>query len=156
MENNILSVQSLVHKNVNVVKNYTGIIDVKSLLSIKKSYDDIYLFNPDQLIKSRIEKREKILSTYMKIYKSCLEKIKMFESMNRVDMVFEIPQYMVDTLNYNPNDCLDYIRNKLTELFIDTYKISNKLIFITWKYIELNKDNIMKQIESQDNKSTLT
>lgn len=155
MNNDVLSIQNLVQKNVETVNNSSGVIDIKSLATIQKSYDDIYLFNPDSLIKSRIIKREKLLSAYARCYKNCLERIKMYESMNKVDIFFDVPLQVPECPAYNPLDCIEYIRGKLKSVYIDSYMVSPKRIFITWKYIEINKENALKFEEEREKEVNL-
>lgn len=150
MNNGPLSIQNLVQKNIETVGNSSGVIDIKSLSSIQKSHDEIYLFNPDTLIKSRIIKREKLLAAYAQSYKSCLERIKLFESMNQVDLIFDVPANVPGCYNYNPLDCIEYIRNKLRNIYIDTYHVSPIRLFVTWKYIEINKENATKINEHKE------
>jgi hypothetical protein len=116
--------------------------DINSLsnVGLANSYDNILKFNADILIKKRIEKREKLLNIYLKYYKICVEKITQQNNVNKYDLFFNVPNYIVECPEYNGKNCILYIQEKLKNNHFDTFIIENNTIFITWKYLELNKD----------------
>ena len=122
-----------------------GTIDVNTLANMKNSNDNAIHFNIDSLIKIRKEKREKLLVTYIKYYNRCVDKIKMLNNRNITDIFFEVPTNVPDCYGYKSIDCVEFISNKLKIFFMDTYKINNYTLFITWKYIEANKENDNKK-----------
>lgn len=122
-----------------------GTIDVNTLANMKNSNDNAIHFNIDSLIKIRKEKREKLLETYIKYYNRCVDKIKMLNNRNITDIFFEVPTNVPDCYGYKSIDCVEFISNKLKIFFMDTYKINNYTLFITWKYIEANKENDNKK-----------
>ena len=122
-----------------------GTIDVNTLANMKNSNDNAIHFNIDSLIKIRKEKREKLLETYIKYYNRCVDKIKMLNNRNITDIFFEVPTNVPDCYGYKYIDCVEFISNKLKIFFMDTYKINNYTLFITWKYIEANKENDNKK-----------
>ncbi|ARF09347.1 hypothetical protein Catovirus_2_296 [Catovirus CTV1] len=141
-----INVNILFSDNYNTeTNNNSGVLDVNTLANIKSNNDTS--FNIDSLIKIRKEKREKLLETYIKYYNRCIEKIKVLNNRNITDMFFEVPLTVPDCYGYKPVDCIEFISNKLNVFYMDTYKINNHTLFITWKYIEANKesDNRRKQ-----------
>lgn len=139
-----INVNILAPDSHNVQENYHGILDVNTLASIKSNTDINSNFNIDSLIKIRKEKREKLLETYIKFYNRCIEKIKLLNNRNITDIFYEVPTNVPDCYGYKPIDCIEFISNKLKIFYMDTYKINNNTLFITWKYVEANKENELK------------
>ena len=134
-----LSIKTLV-PNTRIGNLKSNIFDIDSLLSINTSYEDsIKNFNAEYLIKTNKEKREKLLKIYNKYYAHCIEKIKLFHNSGKFDLIYDIPDKMPNDVNYIPKYCMDFIELKLKENYMDIYRINNKTIFITWKYIESSK-----------------
>ena len=97
-------------------------------------------FNVGKLIKARKQKRKKLLENYIKLYNNCLTNIEKVNDVNKTDLYFNVPNKIVDCPEYNSNDCIEYIENKLREQFIDTIKINDNTIFVSWLYLELNME----------------
>ena len=135
--------------SVNILSSSTGMIndsnsnsnlnsnniDVESLSNLKNSKE---IFDINMIISIKKQKREKLLETYITYYDRCIEKIKILNKRNICDLFFQVPFYIPDCFEYKPQDCIDFIQNKLKKYYMDSYKINNNTIFITWKYIELN------------------
>ena len=82
-----------------------------------------------------------IRNTYVKCYNLCCEKIKEANDIGLTDIIFELPTAMFIT----NTDCSDvniikYIDINLRKEKLNTYIINNRKIFVTWKFIELNKE----------------
>ena len=136
---NNLSIKNLV-PDVKIGDSKSSILDINSLISINNSVEDsIRTFNADYLIKINKEKREKLLLIYHRLYSNCIEKIKLFNNAGRFDLIYDVPDKIADNLDYISKYCMDFIEIKLKENYIDTFRIDNKTIFITWKYIESSK-----------------
>jgi hypothetical protein len=134
-----LSIKTI-NPNSKISFSNTSSFDINSLMTINNSYEDsIRNFSADNLIKHNKEKREKLLNIYNKYYAQCIEKIQLYNNAGKFDLIFEIPDKIIDNVNYIPLYCLEFIETKLKDNFLDTYKINNNTIFITWKYIESNK-----------------
>lgn len=97
-------------------------------------------FNINKLIKVRKQKRKKLLENYVKLYNDCLINIESVNDINKTDLYFNVPEKLIDCPDYNSNDCIEYIENKLREQFIDTLKINDNTIFVSWLYVELNME----------------
>ena len=136
---NNLSIKNLV-PDVKIGDSKSSILDINSLISINNSVEEsIRTFNADYLIKINKEKREKLLLIYHRLYSNCIEKIKLFHNAGKFDLIYEVPEKVADNLEYISKYCMDFIEIKLKENYIDTFRIDNKTIFITWKYIESSK-----------------
>jgi len=122
-----------------------GTLDVNTLANMKKNNDSTTHFNIESLIKIRKEKREKLLETYIKYYNRCVDKIKMLNNRNITDLFFEVPMNIPDCYGYKPIDCIEFISNKLKTFYMDTCKVNNHTLFVTWKYIEANKESELKK-----------
>lgn len=97
-------------------------------------------FNVGKLIKIRKQKRKKLLENYVKLYNNCLTNIETVNDVDKTDLYFNVPNKIVGCPEYNSNDCIEYIENKLREQFIDTIKINDNTIFVSWLYLELNME----------------
>jgi len=123
--------------NARIGNSKSSVIDIDSMMSINNSYEEsIKNFSAEYLIKSNREKREKLLIIYNKYYANCIEKIKLFHNAGKLDLIYEIPDKIINNLDYISKYCMDFIETKLKNNKIDTFRIDNKTIFITWKYIE--------------------
>lgn len=116
-----------------------GDIDLNSIC-VATSNDIIQNFTSGDLIKTRNEKRKKLLEEYQNIYRVCLEKIKKQDPLFITDIIFEVPDIIYSNADYKSENCLEYIEKKLNDMYIDTYRLSSNSIFITWKFIELHKE----------------
>ncbi len=134
-----ISLKNLVPE-VKIAYSKLSQFNIDSLISINSNLEDsIKDFNADYLIKSNKEKREKLLKIYHKYYANCIEKIKLFHNAGKMDLIYEVPEKVTDNTDYIAKYCLDFIEFKLKQNYIDTFRMNNKMIFITWKYIECAK-----------------
>lgn len=141
-----INVNILVPNAQSLEETYSnGTFDVNTLANIKNSNDSTLHFNINSLIKIRKEKREKLLETYIKYYNRCIDKIKLLNNRNISDLFYEVPTNVPDVYGYKSIDCIEFISNKLKTFYMDTYKINNYTIFVTWKYIEANKESEFKR-----------
>lgn len=105
-------------------------------------------FNVNELIKVRKQKRKKLLETYMKFYNQSLKDIETANSINKTDIFFKIPDSVYDCNEYKSVECIEFIQKKLCEKLIDTLKIDNNTLFISWFYLELNINQHRKRFIS--------
>ncbi len=128
------------NKNNNKSNNKSN-IDIKSLMTITNSYYDHTInFTADQIIKLNKEKREKILEVYNKYYYKCIEKIKLLNNQGKIDLIYEVPEIIPECPDYIAKFCIEYMCKKLKENYFDTYMMNPTTLFVTWKYIEANKE----------------
>ena len=119
-----------------------GKIDINSISKDKFINDDPDItFDSGVLLKSIKKKREKIRSKLVSCYNLCCEKIQEADNIGLTDLIFEIPNMISMSNIYSKDiDILRYISDKLRKEGLNTYIIDDRKIFITWKFIELNKE----------------
>jgi hypothetical protein len=133
-----LSINLLTANDTNINNTNTNELSLFSLANNKKDIN--YIDNINNLIKSRKHRRKQLLHEYNKLFDRCIERINIANKMNKTDICFDIPEYILGCNDYIVSECLDFIQNKLRSLYIDTLKITNNSLFISWMYIELNRE----------------
>lgn len=132
-----ISIDLLTSKAINNDHNVTSL----SVFSLSKNKEnENYVTQIDNLINTRKQKRKKLLSEYNKLFSRCVERIQIADTLNQTEICFQIPSAIINCNDYNSTECLEFIENKLRDLDIDTLKVTSNSIFITWIYIELNKE----------------
>jgi len=116
--------------------NKPGVLDVKTITHVKEQ------FNVNKLIETKKSKREKLLYYYRKAYENCIAKIDVANKLGKTDLLYTVKEFITNCPGYQPQYCIEYIKNKLQNDLFNTYIIDHKTIFITWLYIEMNKDSI--------------
>jgi hypothetical protein len=135
MEN--ISIESLCPNGKKPMNNKCEIFCVSNFVNIDNEEKP---FDAEKLIRVRKNKRKKLLDNYVKIYNKCLENIETVNSLSETHLYFEVPSELIECYGYNSNDCVEYIENKLRNQYIDTLKISKSTLYVSWLYIELNKE----------------
>lgn len=115
-------------------------LDVKAITQSQKPFDT------DILIETRERKRKILLNCYIKFYDKCLKKIEIANNVGKTDLLYSVSESIPNFPEYKPIDCIGYIRNKLENDSFDTYIVGNKTIFITWLYIEANREKIINSL----------
>lgn len=128
-----------------------GRLDVNSISSKGAlSTDPKKEFDSRRLLNNIYERRKKLRNWIVEIYNSCCKKIEDADEDNRTDIIFEVPVTQGNYAN-KTREALNYISENLKKDFIDSYIINDRKIFITWKYIELNKETRMAQLAPDSN-----
>lgn len=98
----------------------------------------------NELIRKKNSLRFKIINKYTEIFNRCLNRIRVASSSGKTDILFSIPKFIFGFIEYNYNDCCNFIIHRLRKMYMDVTNISNEsdnsTIFISWYYIELNKE----------------
>lgn len=118
--------------------------------TLKTDNKPIYNGLADELIEARKFRREKLLGIFNDLYNECIEKIKLYDLNGKIDLVFVVPSKIDSDINYSSQECIEFIKRKLKEIYIDTLFLNDVTLFITWKYIEINQFNHNKN-DSKDN-----
>lgn len=121
--------------------NSNNPIDVRTIAKQTASKS----FQINHLIEKCENKRKTILKHYIDMYEKCIKKIDIANNLNKTDLLYTVKQYIPECPGYRSIDCVEYIRNKLHDNFLDTCRIDDCTIFITWLYIEVNKENMAKE-----------
>lgn len=102
----------------------------------EKKEENNFVFK--EMIINNLKKRNKDkLNQYKLIFKSCIALIKKSISDNQTDILFTVSSTIPNCPDYDPNECLKYISNKIIKNKLNTYIIDSNNIFITWKNIKL-------------------
>lgn len=108
-------------------------LDVQSLFNLNEQKNRKKInFNMERLIKLREERKNKVLSQYEKVFGFCLNKISLANTLNKLEVVYDVPEAMFGSFEYNSIDCLLYIDNKLKDMGFETLLISNSSLYISW------------------------
>ena len=98
-------------------------------------------FNSDILLEKRIKRRNEKLIYYKQMLKYCYKRITETDDNLGTDIVFTVIENIPECKEYLPRECLEYISVKIREEDFDTIILSATTMFITWKYLELKKEN---------------
>ncbi|ARF09386.1 hypothetical protein Indivirus_1_9 [Indivirus ILV1] len=107
-------------------------LDVHSLYSITEKKQKKINFNLERLTKLREERKMKVIEQYEKVFNLCLNKINLANNLNKVELVYEVPEAVYGSFEYKPIDCLFYISEKLKKMNIETMILNECSIYITW------------------------
>jgi len=138
-----ITIDKLIPSNSNESQNYIkGKINLNSISKDKFINDDPDInFNSNILLDNIKKRRIHVRTILINAYNLCYEKILEADKSGLTDMIFLIPYKM--QLNSNictPIHILTYISNALQKELINTYIIDQTHLFITWKFLELNKE----------------
>jgi hypothetical protein len=116
---------------------------------VQKLYDPLtknyeHNFNIDNIIAKQEEKRDKLDNIYKEIFRKCLIKIDHLNNKYIMDVIYEIPEYIVGCIGYSVSECIAMIQISLRKLFMETLIIDNNKIFISWYNIKENKKKFEK------------
>ncbi len=108
--------------------------------TLQSSYTPINTtFSPETIIRQNNERRQLLLNNYMIQYDKCITHIKQENNTNKTDTIYEVASHIPGLPNYDSSECILYIDNKLRGIYFDTYIMDTRTLFISWKYLELNK-----------------
>ena len=135
-----MSIESLMPSKI-PYQYSNGKLDVNSISSGKSLNNEPQKnFNSNDLLKNIYEKRKKLRDWLVNMYNLCCTKIKDADDVGLTDIIFELPDLIMENSQYRHSDAIDYIMKNLRQEQIDVLKINNKKLFISWKYLELNKE----------------
>ena len=146
MENIVFSkmnIETLMPSNNNNNYNKSKRLDVYTISNERIiNLDPNKDFNSNYLLVNIYERRKKIRNWMVDMYNLCCNRIKDTDINGITDLVFELPELIIDTSIYKEKECIEYISKNLRDQHIDTLILKNNKLFITWKYFELNKELI--------------
>uniref|UniRef100_A0A6C0EBI7 Uncharacterized protein n=1 Tax=viral metagenome TaxID=1070528 RepID=A0A6C0EBI7_9ZZZZ len=135
MNDNVLSIENL-FPSCGARKYGNGRIDTD--LFNGKTNDELN-FDSDILLQKIINKRKKIRELHVKYFNICCKKIESADSVGMTDIIFKLPKMIEEINDFDFKDCIEYISKNLKRQKLDTYIINKRTLFVSWKYIELNK-----------------
>jgi hypothetical protein len=98
-------------------------------------------FDSTKLLNNIYERRQKKRNWLVDMYNQCCAKIKDSDDLGLTDIIFTLPEIIVENSSYKHIEALEYISKNLRDQKLDTYIIDYRNLFITWKYLELNLIN---------------
>lgn len=117
-------------------------MDIETLFSHTAINEDpIITFTSDILVNKIVKRRKEKLKYYKQMLKYCYNRINEADDDLATDILFSVIENFPECKEYNPRECLEYISVKLREECFDTAILSNTTMFITWKYIEIKKED---------------
>jgi hypothetical protein len=129
-----------------------GKIDIETLFKKNNTNED-FDFDPHMLLSTIKKKRKKMKECYDEIFKSCCDTILSADKSGITDIIYEVPHYVPECSNYNTDDCIKILKNKLNEQKLSCLKLNKTKIFITWSNLE-EKLSSNENIEQDDDKHT--
>jgi len=122
--------------NCKTHNNRKRILDVEVITQCQKPFDI------DTLIETRERKRKILLNYYISFYDSCLQKIEIANKLGKTDLLFTVKDFIPNCPEFKARNCLEYIKKKLQNDYFNIFILNNKTLFITWLYLEANRDTL--------------
>lgn len=138
-----MNIETLMPSNNHNYNRNKGKLDI-DMISIGKSiniepYKD---FNSTKLLENINERRKRKRNWLVDMYNQCCVKIRDADEFGLTDVVFTLPEIIIEHSSYKHREAIEYVSKNLREQKLDTYIIDDRNLFITWKYLELNLTNI--------------
>jgi len=145
MENKVfreMNIENLMPSNNNNYNRNKGILTVDmisngSKINVEPDRD----FDSTKLLNSINDRRKKKRNWLVDMYNQCCAKIKDADDSGLTDIIFTLPEIIVENSSYKHIEAIEYVSKNLRDQKIDTYIIDNRSLFVTWKYLELNLTN---------------
>lgn len=112
-----------------------GKLDINTLFCDNVKNKD-YKFNSQVLLDGVKKRRQKMKEYCVETYKTCCDTIISANNSGLTDIIYEIPEFVPDCLDYKSIGCLKYIEEKLKEQKISCLILTNIKMFITWNKLE--------------------
>ncbi len=126
--------------------NFTKKITVDTLFKKSNSYD----FDSRVLLNTIYERKKKLNECYTAIFKKCCEQIKAADKLLLTHIEYVIPVWS-EYHNYSCKDCIEFIKNKLTEQKLNVFVMSKTKLCISWDDLEKKIDAEMNAPKSDNN-----
>ncbi len=133
-----ININLLTSKNNSNNECKVGELSINTMTS--KKTKESYIIQIDNLLTERKNRRKRLLTEYDKLFETCFQRILTADKMNITEICFDIPTHILGCNEYIVSECMQFLENKLRSLDIDTLRITNNSLFISWLFIELNKE----------------
>lgn len=141
--NNLINVDDLFPSSTNKSGTRGKKMDIDTLFShTSMNNEPIVTFSSEVLLDKIDRRRKEKLNFFKQMLNYCHKRINDADDDQTTDIVFTVVDSIPECKNYNPRECLEYISIKLREEYFDTTILTDTTMFITWKYLELKKENI--------------
>jgi len=121
---------------------HNGKFDVDTLFKPLFEKETLTVLDKSELLDTIIKKKSRLKKYYTQYYNNCCSKIKSANKYSITDIIFDIPEFISECPDYNPGECIRFIKKNLSGQLFNTYIISPMQIFITWH-------DIMDTMDSQ-------
>ena len=134
-----MNIENLMPSNNHNYNRNKGILTVDMIsggakLNVEPDRD----FDSVKLLNNINERRRKKRNWLVDMYNQCCMKIKDADDAGLTDIIFTLPEIIVENSSYKHIEALEYVSKNLRNQKLDTYIIDKRNLFVTWKYIELN------------------
>lgn len=136
-----LNIETLFSTNNN--KPHTnGKLDINTLFKSNNDNQEM-LIDPDSLLNGMRKRQLKLEEIHGQLFKNCWKTIMEANDTGITDIFYEVPEHIIECINYDPKKCMKFIKEKLSEQCIQSVIIKNKnknkletSMFITWVDLE--------------------
>jgi hypothetical protein len=129
------NIENLFSSN-NIKPHTNGKLDIHTLFN--NTNEKSFVFDPNVLLNNTKKIKKNLENKYDDIFQGCCKTIMAANDAGLTDIFYEVPEHIIEIINYNPKLCMIYLKNKLYEHNIDSFILpkSKTKIFITWKNLE--------------------
>lgn len=103
----------------------------KNVLNDKKDNS----FITAKLINERKKRKYLALIEYRKILKACISDIDRVNGIGYDSMIFSVPNAVINNIEYDKLECVEYLYHKLQELSFEVTKIDTTKLLVSWANI---------------------
>lgn len=89
----------------------------------------------EKLINERKKRKYQALVEYRKILKACIGDIDRVNGIGYASMIFTVPIAVINNIDYDKKECVEYLYHKLQELSFEVTKIDSTKLLVSWKNI---------------------
>lgn len=136
-----LNIENLFATDDNRLSHCNGNLDINTLFGDIVKIEN-YEFDSQILLDGIFKKRQKLNECYTQSYKNCCETIISANNVGLTDIIYDVPKFMPDCIDYVSLNCLKFIEKKLHEQKISILPLSQTKMFITWINLEEKITNI--------------
>lgn len=120
-------------------------LDIESLFCNTPLNDEPDISFSSDILLDKIKKRRKLkLKYFYNMLRYCYERINSADDDHITDIYFRVLESIPECKSYTSLECLEFISEKLRMQLFDTIIINNTTMFISWKYLELKKEELKK------------
>jgi hypothetical protein len=130
-------------------------LDIESIFkNTPLNSEPVITFSAATLLERRNKRRLEKLNYYRHMLKYCHKRIEDADEDQGTDIIFSVLESIPECKEYTSRECLEFISVKLREEDFETIILNDTSMFITWKYLELKKEDEKEKekLEEENNK----
>ncbi len=114
-----------------------GKLDINTLFK-NNIQDADFVADPDVLLNGARQRKLKLEDVHEDIFRGCWRAIIEANSSGLIDIFYDVPENIIECIDYDSKNCMKYIKSKLSEQCIQSLIISKSKtqMFITWEDLE--------------------